>query len=159
MLAITMSIWLSTSSERSRFPSPRISTSMPAKIRMPSMRSEEHTSELQSRGHLVCRLLLEKKNTIAQVAIASWTTLTAVLMFWFIFSFSHTSYTYTLSLHDALPIYLDRVQIELRVNAGDHDVHLAEHVVGEVEVSFSQDIDLDARKNPDALDEIGRAHV
>src|SRR5690625_5749905 len=27
----------------------------------PLMRSEEHTSELQSRGHLVCRLLLEKK--------------------------------------------------------------------------------------------------
>src|SRR5690625_6619868 len=26
-----------------------------------SPRSEEHTSELQSRGHLVCRLLLEKK--------------------------------------------------------------------------------------------------
>src|SRR5439155_24813084 len=26
-----------------------------------STRSEEHTSELQSRGHLVCRLLLEKK--------------------------------------------------------------------------------------------------
>src|SRR5215510_1539759 len=25
------------------------------------MRSEEHTSELQSRGHLVCHLLLEKK--------------------------------------------------------------------------------------------------
>src|SRR5439155_25502017 len=28
-------------------------------------RSEEHTSELQSRGHLVCRLLLEKKNKLA----------------------------------------------------------------------------------------------
>src|SRR5690625_5515699 len=27
----------------------------------PTIRSEEHTSELQSRGHLVCRLLLEKK--------------------------------------------------------------------------------------------------
>src|SRR5436305_7116983 len=27
----------------------------------PSPRSEEHTSELQSRPHLVCRLLLEKK--------------------------------------------------------------------------------------------------
>src|SRR5207253_10401374 len=27
----------------------------------PLERSEEHTSELQSRGHLVCRLLLEKK--------------------------------------------------------------------------------------------------
>src|SRR5690625_5320544 len=30
-------------------------------------RSEEHTSELQSRGHLVCRLLLEKKKN-AQAA-------------------------------------------------------------------------------------------
>src|SRR5690625_6518541 len=29
----------------------------------PKDRSEEHTSELQSRGHLVCRLLLEKKKT------------------------------------------------------------------------------------------------
>src|SRR5690625_6108623 len=27
-------------------------------------RSEEHTSELQSRGHLVCRLLLEKKKVL-----------------------------------------------------------------------------------------------
>src|SRR5436305_6801159 len=30
-----------------------------------SARSEEHTSELQSRPHLVCRLLLEKKNQIS----------------------------------------------------------------------------------------------
>src|SRR5437870_8083447 len=30
-------------------------------------RSEEHTSELQSRGHLVCRLLLEKKNKQKQI--------------------------------------------------------------------------------------------
>src|SRR5690625_5396996 len=29
-------------------------------------RSEEHTSELQSRGHLVCRLLLEKKKKSIQ---------------------------------------------------------------------------------------------
>src|SRR5690554_7296577 len=29
-----------------------------------SKRSEEHTSELQSRPHLVCRLLLEKKNIL-----------------------------------------------------------------------------------------------
>src|SRR5258708_25749705 len=28
------------------------------------VRSEEHTSELQSPDHLVCRLLLEKKNTL-----------------------------------------------------------------------------------------------
>src|SRR5439155_3584270 len=33
-------------------------------------RSEEHTSELQSRGHLVCRLLLEKKNTPAVELLA-----------------------------------------------------------------------------------------
>src|SRR3989442_8799619 len=30
------------------------------------VRSEEHTSELQSRPHLVCRLLLEKKNNEAR---------------------------------------------------------------------------------------------
>src|SRR5207253_6126093 len=30
-------------------------------IKCSTKRSEEHTSELQSRGHLVCRLLLEKK--------------------------------------------------------------------------------------------------
>src|SRR5690625_6884029 len=37
----------------------------PSRVRIPHpppARSEEHTSELQSRGHLVCRLLLEKKN-------------------------------------------------------------------------------------------------
>src|SRR5439155_27127510 len=33
-----------------------------AKISRAPLRSEEHTYELQSRGHLVCRLLLEKKN-------------------------------------------------------------------------------------------------
>src|SRR5690625_6459297 len=33
----------------------------PGEGRRPQVRSEEHTSELQSRGHLVCRLLLEKK--------------------------------------------------------------------------------------------------
>src|SRR5690625_7096065 len=31
------------------------------KVNIVQVRSEEHTSELQSRGHLVCRLLLEKK--------------------------------------------------------------------------------------------------
>src|SRR6202043_3601424 len=32
---------------------------------LPPRRSEEHTSELQSRPHLVCRLLLEKKTSSA----------------------------------------------------------------------------------------------
>src|SRR3712207_8836941 len=34
----------------------------------PQRRSEQHTSELQSRQYLVCRLLLEKKNSHAQRA-------------------------------------------------------------------------------------------
>src|SRR3712207_7922500 len=34
----------------------------PGPGRRPAGRSEEHTSELQSRQYLVCRLLLEKKN-------------------------------------------------------------------------------------------------
>src|SRR5690625_6916597 len=37
-----------------------------------NMRSEEHTSELQSRGHLVCRLLLEKKNTNNSISYADF---------------------------------------------------------------------------------------
>src|SRR5437870_9839689 len=37
-------------------------------------RSEEHTSELQSRGHLVCRLLLEKKKQPANIVRPLLTT-------------------------------------------------------------------------------------
>src|SRR2546429_6049188 len=47
--------------------SPVLMPSNSAAVAVTSMwntgRSEEHTSELQSRLHLVCRLLLEKKNT------------------------------------------------------------------------------------------------
>src|SRR5690625_6833929 len=46
-------------------PSRRGPTAAPPPVLAPgtiSRRSEEHTSELQSRGHLVCRLLLENKN-------------------------------------------------------------------------------------------------
>src|SRR5439155_6292264 len=38
----------------------------PAAESAAAKRSEEHTSELQSRGHLVCRLLLEKKKNAHQ---------------------------------------------------------------------------------------------
>src|SRR2546429_7249539 len=41
--------------------SPRNVAEIPAVERNRELRSEEHTSELQSRLHLVCRLLLEKK--------------------------------------------------------------------------------------------------
>src|SRR5712664_1290230 len=54
------------------------------------MRSEEHTSELQSRSDLVCRLLLEKTKLR--------------ILFFFFFNDTATTEIYTLSLHDALPI-------------------------------------------------------
>src|SRR5690625_4540189 len=44
------------------FDVPRIGAAIYANIK--SRSEEEHTSELQSRGHLVCRLLLEKKKTV-----------------------------------------------------------------------------------------------
>src|SRR5207253_6667529 len=58
---VSLSVMILT--ERTVRLSPSISclicASVVSKGRLP--RSEEHTSELQSRGHLVCRLLLEKK--------------------------------------------------------------------------------------------------
>src|SRR5256884_6168319 len=47
-----------------RFLQPQVGPQVPmepGRIRVSRSRSEEHTSELQSRLHLVCRLLLEKK--------------------------------------------------------------------------------------------------
>src|SRR5690606_41838449 len=46
-----------------RVPSLRSASAFCRQWRMRVSRSEEHTSELQSRENLVCRLLLEKKNT------------------------------------------------------------------------------------------------
>src|SRR5882724_5501524 len=90
------------------------------------MRSEEHTSELQSLRHLVCRLLLEKKKKndrrqkmyvlktfdlqslrlIADEDPVPVGPLAHCLLDQFFFFFNDTATTeiYTLSLHDALPI-------------------------------------------------------
>src|SRR5437867_3985342 len=83
-------------------------------MRLPvsSQRSEEHTSELQSPYDLVCRLLLEKKNSIPRInRTASSTCNTFATAFTTCspplgFSITSTASTsaYTLSLHDALPI-------------------------------------------------------
>src|SRR5438477_138947 len=62
----------------------------------PAPRSEEHTSELQSHVNLVCRLLLEKKNTRPR--------LRAPYISLIFFNDTATTEIYTLSLHDALPI-------------------------------------------------------
>src|SRR5258708_4810777 len=61
-----------------------------------SARSEEHTSELQSPDHLVCRLLLEKKKTRRLCRLYH--------IRFFFFNDTATTEIYTLSLHDALPI-------------------------------------------------------
>src|SRR3990167_991615 len=53
------------------------------------VRSEEHTSELQSQSNLVCRLLLGKSSCVSAVLFFNETATTEI---------------YTLSLHDALPI-------------------------------------------------------
>src|ERR1035441_3588222 len=98
------------------------------------IRSEEHTSELQSLRHLVCRLLLEKKTTqlprrrldrlpvgrvplgsrvpecarLASAAAAQSATGSAATgsaaTGSFFFNDTATPEIYTLSLHDALPI-------------------------------------------------------
>src|SRR5579883_2455251 len=97
-----------------------------------NVRSEEHTSELQSRENLVCRLLLEKKKKIDLTGViekketpaadrkpyknqyhsdvlrcrpdcgSSSTSL--LCLFFFFFNDTATTEIYTLSLHDALPI-------------------------------------------------------
>src|SRR5205809_5753380 len=52
-------------------PSASPSTSPAAAAPAAHARSEEHTSELQSRLHLVCRLLLEKKKKSAETTITA----------------------------------------------------------------------------------------
>src|ERR1039458_7147420 len=85
------------------------------------LRSEEHTSELQSLRHLVCRLLLEKKKKILQIVVQVLMTDRSLVGShqppveqgdhlvnpWHQFFFNDTATTeiYTLSLHDALPIW------------------------------------------------------
>src|SRR5690625_6897064 len=61
----TAAVRLSTESTRG-YPTVRAPVFGRLEAGLPS-RSEEHTSELQSRGHLVCRLLLEKKNMDKQL--------------------------------------------------------------------------------------------
>src|SRR2546422_3184709 len=48
----------------------------PATVAALGLRSEEHTSELQSRLHLVCRLLLEKKKNKKTTEVDDNTTMT-----------------------------------------------------------------------------------
>src|ERR1035437_6869324 len=108
--------------------------------RMPyQVRSEEHTSELQSRQYLVCRLLLEKKRTQPTThhlesssclysapqlepraarrgkdrGPVTWPTARVLpsgsFIFFFFFNDTAPTEIYTLSLHDSFPIYSFRI--------------------------------------------------
>src|SRR3989442_10590022 len=66
-LPISLPAW-STSTPKGR------PTTMRASPGPSEERSEEHTSELQSRPHLVCRLLLEKKKRAAKTVARRTTT-------------------------------------------------------------------------------------
>src|SRR6266436_3102396 len=108
---------------------------MPASTQIAkATRSEEHTSELQSRLHLVCRLLLEKKTFSVFASLFAFSqnspspaasdttpqnrglraTLQGQVLYPYARPFSNarlfflnepaTTEIYTLSLHDALPI-------------------------------------------------------
>src|SRR5258708_3235037 len=74
-------------------------------------RSEEHTSELQSPDHLVCRLLLEKKKLINAICyLHSFCYMRMqlcciIVHACFFFNDTATTEIYPLSLHDALPIW------------------------------------------------------
>src|SRR5260363_338294 len=104
---------------RTRRPRPACSA---RKVEIPQ-RSEEHTSELQSPDHLVCRLLLEKTKysglsacSVLNPSLSFACSATARLLLRqscgspqpecasFFFNDTATTEIYTLSLHDALPI-------------------------------------------------------
>src|SRR2546429_6844670 len=62
-------------------PAPCLLAKQSSKLPCPWLRSEEHTSELQSRLHLVCRLLLEKKNEQEEHMLPESTSLVQLVEF------------------------------------------------------------------------------
>src|SRR5579875_972652 len=86
--------------------------------RSAEIRSEEHTSELQSHSDLVCRLLLEKKKVaspindisrgLCSLSFRTSSSLIPAASSFFFFNDPATTEIYTLSLHDALPISAGR---------------------------------------------------
>src|SRR5689334_23898293 len=54
--------------------------SLKHELTVPGVRSEEHTSELQSQFHLVCRLPLEKKKLVISPTSVSISTHPAILL-------------------------------------------------------------------------------
>src|SRR3712207_7554100 len=63
----------SLASRRGSFPLARHRLGCGTLVRHTNLRSEEHTSELQSRQYLVCRLLLEKKKKMIKHVLIYYT--------------------------------------------------------------------------------------
>src|SRR5215813_11999981 len=98
-------LFRSTRSITGGLPSSRLGRAARPDRRSRPRRSEEHTSELQSRPHLVCRLLLEKKKDSLGADHGQGRELGGVMISrGFFFNDTATTEIYTLSLHDALPI-------------------------------------------------------
>src|SRR3712207_2130374 len=119
-------------------------------------RSEEHTSELQSRQYLVCRLLLENKK------LPHSRDLHEIDYYFFFFNDAATTEIYTLSLHDALPI--SPVSKSSSAEAVPFDPCPARHA-GRLEQSGRRGADSRGlgrcgQPSPEMPDpKIGRAHV
>src|SRR5689334_17042231 len=114
-------------------------------------RSEEHTSELQSQFHLVCRLLLEKKKRqipylVIHPNVSRELTTDEQLNYvkrmvnehvtineLFFFNDTTPSEIYTLSLHDALPIFSSSPDRRRRSGEGDHPEGLGQAALGQAE--------------------------
>src|SRR5690625_1687792 len=121
-------------------------------------RSEEHTSELQSRGHLVCRLLLEKKNnachTGRRVPAGSYMQPCC----------SSPALPppdrYTIALHDALPIFT-LIDAAVREPVEEADVDPGQAFPTSYTPIYIEHEPVPARpaKNEPEHGEIGRAHV
>src|SRR5437899_8249895 len=74
--SVSVGIWIRTGSRREPSELNGISHFIEHMVfkgteRRTAERSEEHTSELQSLRHLVCRLLLEKKKNIAYITLCT----------------------------------------------------------------------------------------
>src|SRR3712207_7845988 len=63
ILRFLLAVVTGTPEHKVRVIAPDVGGGFGGKLQVTPERSEEHTSELQSRQYLVCRLLLEKKNT------------------------------------------------------------------------------------------------
>src|SRR5689334_6810888 len=125
-----------------------------ARARRGSTRSEEHTSELQSQFHLVCRLLLEKKNRLRAARLARVRGLIAAVLSPRPGRTLFPCTTLFRSLHAEEAWELTRGSPDVVIAIVDAGLDLAHpDLAGRLCVNLAE------REGAPGLDEIGRAHV